>query len=95
MQVTINKKPYQILCAKEHEEQLQNAATLFNDKLKALKKTCPTASHELLLVMSSLILQNEFTEFHSNNQSDDSNYAIANALDSISTYVEKLSTEIK
>ena len=95
MQITINKKPYQILCSKEHEEQLNNAATLFNNRIKELKKSWPTASHELLIVMSSLMLQNEFTEFQSNNQSDDTNYAIASALDSISTYVEKLSTEIK
>jgi cell division protein ZapA (FtsZ GTPase activity inhibitor) len=95
MQVTINKKPYQILCEKEHEEQLSNAAELFNQRFEDLKKQCPSAGHELLLVMSALMLQHDFTEFRSSNHSDDTNEAISNALDSISTYVEKLSEEVK
>ena len=93
MQVTINNKPYEIFCGEGEEDKLSHASEELNKRVIALKKASPNAGHEMLLAMSALILQDEL-----NDQiitENDPNIKIADALDSISGYVEKLVLGLK
>jgi cell division protein ZapA len=93
MHITINNKPYEIFCGSGEEGKVSSAAQKFNERVATIKQSIPNAGHEMLIVIAALILQDELsdqlTKPHAHNEE------IADALDSISGYVEKLADGLK
>ena len=93
MQIIINNKPYEICCNPGEEDQLQHVANILQSKVGTLKTALPYITHELLLVIIALTLQDELLD--KEKASIGPNDEIADALDSISSYIEQLSASIK
>jgi cell division protein ZapA len=93
MQITINNKPYEIFCGSGEEEKVSSAAQKLNERVATLKRSIPNAGHEMLIVMGALILQDELSDQLTKPRAH--NEEIADALDSISGYVEKLADSLK
>lgn len=93
MRIVINNKPYEIFCGEGEENQVSVAACNFNERIKNIKKVAPNANQEMLIMMTALMLQDEYDEL--SKQKNDPNEEIADALESISGYIEKLSSGLK
>lgn len=55
--ITLNNKTFQLACSQEQETELHELSLKLNDQITELKKSNPSASYELLLVMTALSLQ--------------------------------------
>ncbi|MCC8371689.1 MAG: cell division protein ZapA [Rickettsia endosymbiont of Pseudomimeciton antennatum] len=57
--IILGSKTFQLACSDGSEEELCNLATKLNENITQIKKVSPSASFELLLVMSALSLQEQ------------------------------------
>jgi len=100
--ITLNNKNFQLACndGDGSEEQLRNLAALLNEKIIEIKHANPSASFELLLVMTALSLQDQIqvltpklgvASSAKNNYEDEK---FAETLSTIAHYLENLAKKI-
>ncbi|MBP7189698.1 MAG: cell division protein ZapA [Rickettsiaceae bacterium] len=95
--IQINSKPFQIACNDGEEERVKNAASAISGKISDLKQSSPTASTELLLIMTALGLQDELKRMNeivqrSKNPGEDEK--VAETLTTIANYLETIAQKI-
>ncbi|NRB10227.1 MAG: cell division protein ZapA [Rickettsiaceae bacterium] len=57
--IRLGNKEFKLSCAKENSSQLMNLSEHLNSEIDKIRRDNPTASFELLLVMTALSLQDE------------------------------------
>jgi cell division protein ZapA len=98
--ITLNNKNFQLSCSDGSEEQLYALANELNNKIIEVKHGNPSASSELLLVMTALSIQdqvrilssklNKITGIKDNNEDE----KFAETLTTIAGYLENLAKKI-
>jgi cell division protein ZapA (FtsZ GTPase activity inhibitor) len=98
--ITLNNKNFKLFCNDGSEELLHSLATTINDKMMQLKTTNQSAPFELLLILTTLSLQQEIHNLQdrlgSSEVDNDHNEReqFAETLSSIATYLESLAQKI-
>jgi cell division protein ZapA len=98
--VTINEKSYQIACDPGQEARLQRVAGMFDQRVKKVRAQSIQINHELSLIISALLVENDYLEMSENKIStisssdSDTDIVIAEALDSIAGYIEKIAVSM-
>lgn len=97
--ITLNNKKFQLACNEGAEEQIHNLTFKLNEQVIELKKTSPSASFELLLVMTALRLQDQVQTLHNklgvtNDNSYNPDEKFAETLSTIAGYLESLAQKI-
>lgn len=95
--ITINNKPFQIACSDGEEARVKNAAHILSEKLSVLKQVNSTASHDLLLIMIALGLQDEVhvlkSRLDKSGESTDGEQ-ISETLSTMAKYLETIAQKI-
>lgn len=98
--ITLNNKNFQLSCNDGAEGELNNLAANLNDRMMEIKYANPTASNELLLVMTALSIQDQLESLsiklgrvngEKNNNEDEK---FAETLSTIAQYLENLAKKI-
>lgn len=98
--ITLNNKNFQLACNEGEEAQLITLASNLNNKMLEMKIASPTASHELLLVMTALSIQDQLesltTKLGKIKGDNDINEGekFAETLSTIAQYLENLAKKI-
>lgn len=108
--VTIGKRAYQLACDAGQEEHLQHLASGVDGRLQELSGLLEEGSSDaLLLVMASLMLQDELNEVKekivngdagvalrdAETQAQEVDIAVCDAIDAISEYVENIADRLE
>ena len=99
--VTLGNKSFQLYCNSGEEEELLSLAAKLNNKITEIKLVNPTASFELLLVMSALNSQAELSNLTNKlekttlqkNPQDEEKFA--ETLTTIAGYLENLARKME
>lgn len=98
--ITLGSKTFQLACSEGSREELCNLAAKLNENIAQIKKVNPSASFELLLVMSALSLQeqvqnltNKIAKIDSANMPPEEE-KFAETLSTIAGYLEDLARKI-
>ncbi len=98
--ITLGSKNFQLACSNGSVQELNILVAKLNEKIVEMKKISPTASFELLLVMSALGLQeevqnltNQITNLHGGKTLKDEEQ-FAETLTTIAGYLENLAKKI-
>jgi cell division protein ZapA len=98
--ITLSSKNLQLICNDGSEGELHNLASKLNETIGQIKKLNPSASFELLLVMSALNLQEQVNKLSDKIVEPDKNIVateeekFAETLTSIAGYLENLAKKI-
>lgn len=100
--ITLGKREYQLMCGEGQEESLRKLAAEVSGRISMLAKSMPEANDTLLLVMNSLMMQDEVNEIKENSSEkktasseEEINAAISDALMAISEYVESIAERVE
>jgi cell division protein ZapA (FtsZ GTPase activity inhibitor) len=98
--ITLNNKNFQLACSPESEEQLKSLAAEIDKRVMEMKAANPSASSELLLVMTTLAMQDHIMTLESklgenpNDSPSQNNEEFAETLSTIASYLENLAKKI-
>ena len=99
--VKVGTRSYQIACEDGQEKNLMSTADIIDKKLDGLSRQLRTGNESLLLVMTALMVQDEFNEYKKKyelstdagkNKRDEE---VAEVLNTISGYLENLIEKIE
>ncbi len=100
--INIGKRSFQLVCGEGQESHLQSLALEVGEKVDMLSKSMEGANDTLLMVMSSLMLQDELNELKSKVESNnvpaseqEVDDAVAEAINAISEYVKSIASRIE
>jgi len=104
--INIGKRTFQLVCGEGQEGHLQGLASQVGKKVEALAKSVDNANDTLLLVMASLMLQDEINELQKNptiaNDADLQeiqdraiDQAVSEAVEAIAEYVETVADRME
>ncbi|MCB2081654.1 MAG: cell division protein ZapA [Rickettsiales bacterium] len=95
--ITIGKRTFQLMCGEGQELHLQRLAEEVSERVEELAGSIDTKNDTLLLVMASLMLQDELNELRAGGaaNSNDSDDTLIEALDAISDYVDGIAERIE
>lgn len=102
--ITIGNRDFQLVCGEGQESHLQGLAADVSARLEELAKTMNTGNDVLLLVMTTLMIQDELNELYAAktgeapppraslvaDTQEQEDLAVAEAMHSITDYVNKL-----
>ena len=98
--INLNNKNFQLSCNEGSEEQLYSLASRLNEKIIEIKRANPTASFELLLVMTALSIQDQVQNMSSKlgklsaEKNHEEEEEFARTLSTIAGYLENLAKKI-
>ncbi len=98
--VAIGKRIFQLVCGEGQENHLQGLATEVTKKVSLLSESMDNSSDTLLLVMASLMMQDELNELKSGASSNENeekaiDSAIADTIATISEYIDTVADRIE
>ncbi|MCE3232886.1 MAG: Cell division protein ZapA [Rickettsiaceae bacterium] len=107
VEFTIRNKKYNIACDSGEEERIAKLADNLNVRVEAIAKTFTGASDSVVLAITALMMEDEINALkegknisntnHVNDedQADKINYALINAIEPITKYIETLANKIE
>lgn len=98
--ITIGKRTFQLVCGEGQEAHLQNLAAEVSERVHMLSQSMGNTNDTLLLVMSSLMLQDEINELKANssgknNIEQEIDDSVADAIKTIAEYVEGVAERLE
>lgn len=99
--VKVGSRNYQVACEDGQEKQLMAVAEELDKKVDSLSRSLRTGNESLLLVMSAIMIQDEFNEYKKKFElTTDKGKAkrdeeIAEILNTISGYIENITDKIE
>lgn len=99
--VKIGSRSYQLACEDGQENQLTATAEELNKKVDVLSRQLRTGNELLLLVMTAIMIQDEFNEYKrkyelsTDKGKEKRDEEIADVLNTISVYLEKVIDKIE
>ena len=98
VEVKIGHSSYQIACQESEREKITQLANNLNQKVESLIPHFGTTDEKKLLVMASLLLQEEATaeKNENNGVSDEDVYdAVSETMENVTDYIKKFTNRIK
>lgn len=94
--IAIGKRSFQLVCGEGQESHLQSLAAEVSEKVHLLSESMGNTSDTLLLVMTSLMLQDELNERRENSDSgNNADETVSEAIKAIAEYVETVAERLE
>jgi len=100
--ITIGNRTFQLVCGDGQETHLQNLASSVSERVEKLSESMGNSNDTLLLVMASLMMQDQINDYasgstpaNSDNQDEAINQAVTEAVTAISEYVDSVADRIE
>lgn len=100
---TIGDRNYSIACDEGEQEHIKNLAASLNVRVSAIAKTFRFANENLVMAITAIMMEDEIRTLKEaqnqyNNQAlnaDKVNYAVINAIEPITKYIESLASKLE